>query len=62
MVGLANEEGFPHAGTVDFVDNQLNPQTGTIRARAVLQNKDGRFTPGCSPACNCSAAANTRRF
>ena len=45
-VGLANEEGFPHAGTVDFVDNQLNPQTGTIRARAVLQNKDGRFTPG----------------
>ena len=46
QVGLANEEGFPHAGTLDFVDNQLNPQTGTIRARAVLQNKDGRFTPG----------------
>jgi RND family efflux transporter MFP subunit len=45
-VGLANEEGFPHEGTVDFVDNQLNPQTGTIRARAVLQNKDGQFTPG----------------
>jgi RND family efflux transporter MFP subunit len=46
QVGLANEDGFPHAGTVDFVDNQLNPQTGTIRARAVLQNKDGQFTPG----------------
>jgi RND family efflux transporter MFP subunit len=46
MVGLANEEGFPHPGTVDFIDNQLNPQTGTIRARAVLQNKDGQFTPG----------------
>jgi RND family efflux transporter MFP subunit len=46
QVGLANEEGFPHAGTVDFIDNQLNPQTGTIRARAVLQNKDGQFTPG----------------
>jgi RND family efflux transporter MFP subunit len=46
QVGLANEEGFPHAGTVDFVDNQLNPQTGTIRARAVLHNKDGQFTPG----------------
>jgi RND family efflux transporter MFP subunit len=45
-VGLANEEGFPHSGTVDFVDNQLNPQTGTIRARAILENKDGRFTPG----------------
>lgn len=46
QVGLANEEGFPHPGTVDFIDNQLNPQTGTIRARAVLQNKDGQFTPG----------------
>jgi RND family efflux transporter MFP subunit len=45
-IGLANEEGFPHTGTVDFVDNQLNPQTGTIRARAVLENKDGLFTPG----------------
>lgn len=46
QVGLANEDGFPHPGTLDFVDNQLNPQTGTIRARAVLQNKDGQFTPG----------------
>jgi RND family efflux transporter MFP subunit len=46
QVGLANEEGFPHSGAVDFVDNQLNPQTGTIRARAVLQNKNGQFTPG----------------
>lgn len=46
QVGLANEEGFPHTGTLDFVDNQLNSQTGTIRARAVLPNKDGQFTPG----------------
>jgi RND family efflux transporter MFP subunit len=46
QVGLANEEGFPHPGRVDFIDNQLNPQTGTIRARAVLDNKDGQFTPG----------------
>jgi RND family efflux transporter MFP subunit len=46
QVGLANEEGFPHAGALDFVDNQLNPQTGTIRARAVLQNQNGQFTPG----------------
>ena len=45
-VGLANEAGFPHSGTMDFVDNQLNPQTGTIRARAILDNKDGLFTPG----------------
>jgi len=45
-VGLANEEGFPHTGTMDFVDNQVNAQTGTIRARAVLQNKDGLYIPG----------------
>jgi multidrug efflux system membrane fusion protein len=45
-MGLANEEGFPHQGYMDFVDNQLNPQTGTIRARAVFSNKDRLFTPG----------------
>jgi RND family efflux transporter MFP subunit len=45
-VGLANEEGFPHEGHMDFVDNQLNVRTGTIRGRAVLDNKEGLFTPG----------------
>jgi len=45
-VGLANETGYPHEGEMDFVDNQLNPTTGTIRARAVLDNKDRLFTPG----------------
>jgi len=46
FVALSNEEGFPHAGHVDFVDNQVNPDTGTIRMRAVLQNKDYQLTPG----------------
>jgi RND family efflux transporter MFP subunit len=45
-VALANEERATHEGYVDFVDNAVNPQTGTIRARAVLANKDGAFTPG----------------
>lgn len=45
-VGLANETGFPHAGQMDFVDNQLNPATGTIRVRAKLDNADRQFTPG----------------
>ncbi|UEP50561.1 efflux RND transporter periplasmic adaptor subunit [Burkholderia ambifaria] len=45
-VGLANETGFPHAGTVDFLDNRLDPQTGTIRARVRLSNADHMFTPG----------------
>jgi RND family efflux transporter MFP subunit len=47
-VGLSNEDGYPHTGTVDFVDNRLNPATGSIRVRAILDNKDGRFTPGLS--------------
>ncbi|KVK89028.1 hemolysin secretion protein D [Burkholderia ubonensis] len=45
-VGLANETGFPHAGTVDFLDNRLDPATGTIRARVRLANADRTFTPG----------------
>lgn len=45
-VGLANESGYPHAGAVDFLDNQVNPTIGTVRARAVLPNADRIFTPG----------------
>lgn len=45
-MGLANEEGFPHEGTIDFVDNRLDPAAGTIRARAVFPNHDHRLTPG----------------
>jgi len=47
-LGLANEQGFPHAGQVDFVDNRLNPQTGAIRLRASFDNAKGQFTPGLS--------------
>jgi multidrug efflux system membrane fusion protein len=46
LVGLSNEEGFPHRGAMDFVDNALNPATGTIRGRAVVPNPDGVLTPG----------------
>lgn len=45
-VGLANEQGFPHTGNVDFQDNQVDPATGTIRLRATLSNQNGVFTPG----------------
>ena len=45
-VGLADEHGYPHEGTLDFVDNQVDASTGTIRARAVLPNPDHAFTPG----------------
>jgi multidrug efflux system membrane fusion protein len=46
QIGLVGEEGFPHSGVVDFLDNQVDPTTGTIRARAVLDNADRAFTPG----------------
>jgi multidrug efflux system membrane fusion protein len=45
-VGLINEEGYPHVARLDFVDNQVDPQHGTIRARAVLDNRHAQFTPG----------------
>jgi multidrug efflux system membrane fusion protein len=45
-VGLIDETGYPHAAALDFVDNRVDPDHGTIRARAVLENPDGRFTPG----------------
>jgi len=46
QVALAGETGFPHTGTVDFLDNQVDRSTGTIRARALLDNAERRFTPG----------------
>ncbi|WP_338524663.1 efflux RND transporter periplasmic adaptor subunit [Pseudomonas batumici] len=45
-LGLSNETGNPHLGQMNFVDNQVNPKTGTIRGRAVFDNNDGSFTPG----------------
>jgi multidrug efflux system membrane fusion protein len=45
-IGLADENGYPHPGQLDFIDNQVDATTGTIRARAALANPDGRYTPG----------------
>ena len=45
-LGLANEDGYPHEGQLDFVDNQIDPNTGTIRTRAVFSNKSRALTPG----------------
>jgi RND family efflux transporter MFP subunit len=45
-VGLADEQGHPHEGHMVFLDNELDPQTGTIHARGLFPNKDRRFTPG----------------
>jgi RND family efflux transporter MFP subunit len=45
-LGLATEDGFPHRGTINFVDNQVNPKTGTLRMRCMFPNPDEALTPG----------------
>lgn len=45
-MALTNQEGWPHKGQIDFVDNQVNPTTGTIRARGVFPNADRLMSPG----------------
>lgn len=46
QVGLSNEEGFLHRGEVDFLDNRVERSSGTLRVRAILDNKDRFLTPG----------------
>jgi multidrug efflux system membrane fusion protein len=45
-VGLVGEEGFPHEGKLEFVDNQLDSRTGSVRMRATFENKDRGMAPG----------------
>ena len=45
-MALADETGFPHKGYMDFVDNRVDPNTGTIRARGVFSNADHSLSPG----------------
>ena len=45
-MGLMTESGFPHRGRLQFLDNALDSGSGTINARAVFDNGDGRLTPG----------------
>jgi multidrug efflux system membrane fusion protein len=45
-VGLANEDGFPHEGKLEFVDNQLDTATGSVRMRALFANADRGMAPG----------------
>jgi RND family efflux transporter MFP subunit len=45
-IALPDERGYPNKGTLDFLDNRLDQGTGTLRARAVVNNKSGLFSPG----------------
>jgi RND family efflux transporter MFP subunit len=46
QIGLADENDFPHRGVITFLDNQVDPSTGTIRVRAVLDNPNKLLAPG----------------
>jgi multidrug efflux system membrane fusion protein len=45
-IGLANETGFPREGKLEFVDNQLDPRSGSVRMRATFANSDNALVPG----------------
>jgi len=45
-LALSDEDGFPHPGTINFVDNQVDTQTGTLRFRGVFKNSDRVLSPG----------------
>jgi membrane fusion protein, multidrug efflux system len=45
-MALSDEQGFPHSGEVDFVDNRINASTGTVTARAVFANDKNLLSPG----------------
>jgi RND family efflux transporter MFP subunit len=45
-VGLVTEQGYPHKGTLDFVDNRLDPATATMKVRGKLSNPEDPLTPG----------------
>lgn len=45
-LGLSNETDYPHEGRVDYVDNRVDADTGTIQVRGIFDNADGRLLPG----------------
>jgi RND family efflux transporter MFP subunit len=46
QVSLADEDDFQHRGTINFFDNQIDPNTGTQRVRAVIDNANRLLSPG----------------
>ena len=60
--GFADEVGHPHEARIDFMDNRVDPQTGTLKVRVVVKNEDGKLTPGLFARVRASglAAGNLR--
>ncbi len=59
---LQDEKGFPHLGHMDFVDNALDQNTGTMRSRAIFANEDLLLTPGMFARIRIPEAAIMKRF
>jgi len=57
-IGLANETGFPHEGKLEFIDNQLDVRSGSVRMRATLANTDNVLVPGLFARVQLGAGAN----
>jgi membrane fusion protein, multidrug efflux system len=58
-IGLANEAGFPHEGKLEFVDNRVDPATGSVRMRATFKNADNALAPGLFARVQLSAGNGT---
>jgi RND family efflux transporter MFP subunit len=61
-VGLADEDSFPHMGLVNFLDNRVDPGTGTLRFRGIFENHDGFLTPGLFVRCHLPLGEPRRRL
>jgi RND family efflux transporter MFP subunit len=59
VLSLADEKGFAHQGTLDFIDNTLDRSSGTIHARATIPNPDFLLTPGAFARVRVEVAAPT---
>lgn len=46
LLGLANEDGFQHRGVIDFSNNRVDPDTGTVQVRGTFDNSTRMFKPG----------------
>jgi multidrug efflux system membrane fusion protein len=45
-IGLQNEDGFPHKGKIDYISPEIDPSTGTLQVRGVLDNQNLALLPG----------------
>ncbi len=61
-VGLANEQGFPHSGKLEFVDNRLDSRSGSVRMRATLDNAQGILAPGLFARVQIAGGAPTQQI